>query len=489
MNRLSDRFNMSPDFAWTIKNGYVKKDIKSGLGIIKQREGVAKFNTVTFTNACKYVYEAKWNAGGVDVIIREGTRWAKYDGVDTFEDFDTGRASGVRGMCAMFANQLIMVDGGVPRKSTSAYVVSNLSADGAMPTDSSAVHVHQHKVWLNSDSAPMLAYYSKTDSANAADSWSAANDAGYLDFSKILPTGDKLIGFYTFAQALLVFVFKRYAVVYSCGTDPANFAIQQVIPLNCISGHGIQQIGNDLAVASQEGVNSFRSSLSNQDLDLDDLSKYIAPLYREYITPLNDKGIVSFGYSHALNHLYCCIPGTEHTILVYSLDIQNFVGIWTGYDCYSICERVNGSMLVGGTGYVYTMNSGADDDGVAIDFRVEFPGLYAKDADHNKAFRQIEGLARHDGSPLLQIDYSYSTALDDAFTPLQIQFTSSGGLWDESDWDTTSWAGGNIERFLNSGLLGRGKQIIPTLSNSVLGATIEIPYLIFRYNTEGRKIR
>lgn len=241
MNRVSDRLNASPEFAWYIGNGYVKKDVKTGLGIMVQRNGIAKFNTVTFTNACKYIYEPKWDAGGTDVIIREGTRWAKWDGVDTFDDLDTGRADGVRGQCAMFANQLIMVDGATPRKCTAAYVVSDLSADGAMPTDSNAVHVHQHKVWLNSAANPMKAYYSKTDSANAADSWSAAGDAGYLDFSKILPYGDKLLGFATFSEMFLIFIFTRHVIVYTAGTDPSAFAIQQVIQLNCISGHGVDR--------------------------------------------------------------------------------------------------------------------------------------------------------------------------------------------------------------------------------------------------------
>ena len=50
MNRLSDRFSTSPDFAWFIKNGYIKKDIKTGNGILKQRLGITKLNTVTFSN-------------------------------------------------------------------------------------------------------------------------------------------------------------------------------------------------------------------------------------------------------------------------------------------------------------------------------------------------------------------------------------------------------------------------------------------------------
>lgn len=492
MNRVSSRLNMSPEFAWNIPNGYIKKDVKSGLGVIKQRSGITKYNTVGFTNPCQYIYEAKWNAGGTDTIIREGTRWAKFDGVNTFADFDTGRASGVRGMAAMFGNELVMVDGGIPRKSTAAYSLSALSVDANMPQDSTAVHVHQHKVWLNSDSNPMKAYCCKTDSANGATSWTGTTDAATLDFSRILPAGDRLIGFETFGEALLIFLFEKVAVIFNCGTDPTQFALQQILPISCLSGHAVKQIGNDLAVASKEGLNSGRSSITSQDLDTDDLSKYIAPLYQELINPLSDPHVISTEFSHALNHLYIAIPGTNPTILVYSVDIQNFVGVWTGYDCFSLCELRNRTMLVGGTGYVYTMNSGTSDDGMAISFSYDFPFLYDKDPNSNKAFRQIEGLVVHDGNPLLTIDYSYATdILSGAQATLNEQFTSSGVQWDSDDaiWDMASWAGSSATPFLDSGMLGRGKYMALSLGQRALNATVEIPYIILRYKKEGIKIR
>lgn len=491
INRLSSRMNMSPEFAWDIVNGYIGKDIKTGLGVIRQRAGIEKFNTVTFTNACKYIYEPKWAAGGTDIFIREGTRWAIFDGVDTFDDLDTGRTDGVRGMAAMFDNQVIMVDGGIPRKCIANYEVSNLSADEAMPQDATAVHSHGHKVWLNSIANPMKAYYSKTDSANAADSFSAAGDAGNIDFSKILPFGDRLIGFATFAEVFLIFIFVKYVVVYEAGATPANFAIRQIIPLNCISGHGVQQIGDDLAICSQEGVNSFKSSLASQSLDTDDISKYVAPLYREYITPMADRTVVSVAFSHRLNHLYICIPTTEPTILVYSVDIQNFVGVWTGYKCHSIFERQDGTMLVGGDGYVYKMNSGTSDDGTAIKFNYDFPFLYAKEPSVNKAFRQIEGLCVHDGSPILGIDYFYSTDALSGTSPIQIPFASVGVQWDSAEavWDEATWAGGGTDRFLSSDMVGRGKQMALSLSNYVKDAKVEIPYVILRYSEEGIKVR
>lgn len=650
MNRLSSRLSMPIDFAWDIHNGYIKKDLKTGLGVIKQRFGISKFNSTTFTNACKYIFEAKWNGGGKDIIIREGTRWAKYDGVDSFDNLDTGRTSGVRGQAVMFDNEIIMADGAYLRKCTSGYTVSNLlpaggvktvsvntqgsgyyigdiltlvqtggsdatvtvatvdnfgavltvsvatsgkgysaatglsttvnansgairtvsigsggsgytvgdiltiaggsggtvkvttvnsgavtsvdivtaghnySVDEALattggtgtgctidvdatggtgalisiltlcdndqPSKVSKVHVHQHKVWCNDDDNPMEARYLKTDSANQADSFSAANDAGTLDFSKILPNGDKLLGFATFAEVFLCFIFTRYVVVYSCGTDPTEFSLKQIIPVNCISGHAVKQVGNDLAICSLEGVNSLKSSMANQDLDIDDLSKYIAPLYKELISSVSNTELISAGFSHNLNHLYIGIPSTEPTILVYSIDIGNFVGRWTGYKCHSFCERVDGTMLVGGDGYVYEMNTGTNDDGEIINFSYDFPAIYGKSASLNKAFRQIEGLAESDGSAIVNVDYKYATTnLSTIKAPLILNFTSQGTLWDTAYWDTFYWAGSTIQRFLSSDLLGRGKALLLTLSNNTLDTNIEIEHLILRYAPEGIKIK
>lgn len=648
---------MPAGFAWDIHNGYIKKDIKTGLGVIKQRSGIKKFNTVDFTDICKFIYEAKWNGGGKDVIIRKGTGWYKWDGVDSFDSLDTGRTDGVRGQAVMFDNELIMADGGLLRKCTSAYSVSNLLPAGGVKTVSvntqgsgyyigdileiiqsgvaeddraevtvvtvdnfgavltvevtkagkthsvdtglstsvqensgairgtvsiasggsgyvvgeiltiaggtggtvkvttvssgvvtaielltaghnytaesgltttsdkdgtgctltisatggsgclisitalhdddqpshvSAVHVHNHKVWCNDDDNPMEARYLKTDSANQADSFVAENDAGILDFSTILPNGDKLLGFATFAEKFLVFIFTRYAVIYDAGTDPTAFNLRQIIPLNCISGHGVKQVGNDLAVCSLEGVNSFRSSLANQDLDIDDLSKYIAPLYRELIGQTTSTEDVSVGFSHDLNHLYIGIPALEHTILVYSVDIQNFVGRWTGYDCYCFCERLDGTMLIGGEGYIYEMNVNTNDDGEVISFQYDFGALYAKSGGQNKSFRQFEGLVTHEGSPILTLGYSYVTLnLSDVKTPITIPLASEGVEWDSTEavWDSASWAGSTAERILSSNLLGRGKALLLSLSNNVLDSSVEIPYLILRYKREGIKIR
>jgi hypothetical protein len=482
--------NMEEGFAWDIRNGYIKRDEKSGEGVIAQRQGITKLNTTTFTNACKCVAEIKWKSGSLDTIIREGTRWAKYNSsTRTFDNLDTSRGSGNRGMVVMFNNELIMVDGGIPRKSTSAYVVSNLSTDAAMPQDSTAVHVHDYRVWLNSPAEPMKAYGSKYASANAADSWSAVDDAIVLDHSQILPSGDRLLGYKTFAEKFLLCIFTRYVVVWTTGPDTdTDFVVQQVIPLNCASIHGVAQVGNDLAIPSLEGLNSFKSSLANQDLDIDDLSKYISPLYRDTIGQLSDVTEIVGAYSHALNHYYLCVPTTTHQIFVYSLDIKNFVGVWEGYKVNSICEKIDGTMLVGGDGYVYAMNNGYTDDGTAIDFSYSFPFIYFGSADVNKIVRQIEGLAFCSGSLTMTLNYSWGTTNAQNATWEGITLSVTQSLYRTALYRSSYYrASGNVA-YNTSNILGRGKQFGLTLSVSTSGVNIEIPYLIIRYAREGRKL-
>lgn len=494
LNKLSSRLNMSPEFAWDIRNAYIKKDIKSGLGVITQREGNTKFNTVAFSGKCRFIYEPKWFGGGTDVVIRQDDGWYKFDGVNTFTALDSGRTSDVRGQAVMFGNQLIMADGGKLRKCTSGYTVSDLSADANMPTDSNAVHVHQHKVWTNSAANPMKAYCCKSDSATGATDWTGTSDAATLDFSRILPDGDTLIGFATFSQVYLVFIFQRYIVIFNCGTDPSAFSIQQVVPVDCLSWHTTIQIGNDFAFASLSGVNSLKSAIVNQQLDTDDLSKYIGPYYRDLLSQISDYSTISSGFCSALNHMYVCVPlSGSHTILVYSLDIKNFVGIWNGFDAYSFCERRDGTMLAGGNGYVKIINNGSDDDGTAIAFQYSFPFIYFNDPNRNKAVREFEGIISHQAQSSdfsLNFNYWYGTGNEhQAALTKSINLSANVSLYRQALYRSSYYRASGNTRYLVRGVLGRGKQMALDIYHSVKGAIVEIPYIIVRCKFEGSKIR
>jgi hypothetical protein len=498
MSRITDRLNTSPEFCFDLLNGYVKKDVKSGLGIITQRDGSTKLNTVQLgadygtTKKVRTTFEAKWNGGSTDIIIRAGEAWGKFDGVDTFDSIDTGRSNDVVGQCAMFKNELIMVDGGVPRKMTSAGAVSALSSDGNMPQDSTAVWVHSDKVWLNSAANPMMAYFCKTNSANASTSWTGSTDAGTLDLSTILPEGDTLIGFRTYGATsgnYIALICKKYTVVFAAGANAYDFTLLQYFPTTCLSLNAAAYIGKDLVYPSDNNFTNLTSSQVNQGLDVKSLSLYIEPLYRDLVNSLSDKTQVSGTFNHKLNHYYITfqIPNNFQT-LVYSVDVGNFVGRWTyPYEIYSWCEQLDGTILSGGDGYVYTMNNTANDDGTTVEWKFAMPAVYFGDASRYKKPIQFEALLQNTGTSLdLYLDYWYglSNLTSDKVTK-QISLTNASSFWDVAPWDTSYWDSSGNNLFKTSDLLGIGRMMVIELRHSTKDSQITIPWFLIRFSVEG----
>lgn len=498
LNRTSDKLNAPPDFLYDLLNGYVKKDVKSNQGVIQQRDGSAKLNTVVFdsgdfgsTAKARLLFEAKWAGLSTDVIVRAGTAWGKFDGVDTFDAILTGRADDALGQCAMFKNELIMVDGGVPQKMTAGYVVDALSSDADMPQDSDAVWVHRDKVWLNSQSAPMTAYFCTTNSANGVSSWSGTTDAGTIDLSTVLPVGDRIRAFRTYGgsdSGMIAIICDKYTVIYSAGSNVYTFNFLQYFPSTCLSVNALDYMGNDLAYPSRDSFTSLIASLTNNQLEVKPLSNYITNLWRSLVGQSSDVTHISGVFSHKLNHYYITFPvASNYQTLVYSADIGNFVGRWTyPFEIYSWCERVDGTVLAGGNGYVYTMNTGEQDDGETIEFKMSMPALYFGDAVNYKKPVEFEALVTGSATLDMDIDYWYglSNLVSDKTTKtLSIGATAS--LWDEALWDVSYWdmQGNSLVR--TSDLLGRGKMMFIEIRNNTDSAKLTLYWFRIGYLKEG----
>lgn len=583
MNRRSDRLNTNEQFYFDLLNGYCKKDLSSQLGFILQRDGSAKLNSValdapTFGTNLKVrtVFEAKWYNGGLDVIIRAGTAWGKYNGSDTFTGLDTGRADDVVGQCAMFQNQLIMVDGGIPRKSTAAYAVSNLSEvnngtvtvtiatpavftklshgfvagqalrftttgalptglvvgttyyvisaglttndfevsatvggsavntsgsqsgthtmysfDANMPQDSTAVWVHRDKVWLNSAANPMIASFSKTNSANTGTSWTGATDAGTINLSTILPEGDTLRGFRTVGgtdSGLIALICDKYTVIFEAGANAYTFNFLQYFPTHCISINACDYIGTDLVYPSRDSFTSLAHSTGTNDISVGTLSDLIEPYWRELVSQVTTVTDIQGCYDKTLGLFYVLFPITNnHQILVYSVDIKNFVGRYTyPFTVSSFRYRLNGDMLMGGDGYVYVMNSGTSDDGTAIPWSFKMAGLYFGTPSRNKKPIEYESLLKSTTTMTMYLDYYFTlnTTPSNLLT-ITIDLTGVNVQWDLSLWDVSYWDQSGNVIFRTSDFLGRGRLMFVEMRHATLGANISFPWFLFRYILEG----
>jgi len=506
MNRISDRLNMPKAFLYDLLNGYVRKDVRSGQGVIVQRGGSVKLNSTALgagygaTKTIRLVFEAKWDGGSTDVIIRAGTAYGKFDGSATFDTLTglTGRTDDALAQAAMFKNQLLLVDGGVPQKLTSGYVASALSADANMPQDSDAVWVHRDKVWLNSAANPMKAYFSKTNAATGANDWTGTTDAGTIDLSTVLPTGDRIRGFRTFGgvdSGLIAIICDRYTVIYAAGANTYEFTFVQYFPTTCLSVNAADYVGTDIVYPSRDVLTSLISSQKNQQLDTDSLSKWVEPLYRSLASSVTTSQHISGAFHNAYNLYYINFPVSgNHQMLVYSIDVGNVVGRWTfPFNVFSMCERRNGDMLVGSTSHVYKINvsTAYDDDGTAISFRASYPALYFDRPDRYKKPIDFEALfIAENAEPTVQLDYWFGglgLSQTDT-TSLDIELLSGATLyyWDTALWDVSYWSdvGGSF-LYRTSNLIGRGRFMVMDISQDTDDARLSIDFVKIGYVLEG----
>lgn len=501
MNRRSDRLNMDPSYYYDLLNGFLYKDVESGLGFITQRAGCAKLNATSLTSTGGYgtntkvrtIYEAVWSGGGTDIIIKAGTAWGKYDGVNSFPTLVTGRPDDVVGQAVMFNNTMVLVDGGVPQGVSAAYSVGVLSADAAMPQDATAVWVHSKKCWMNSSANPLKAYYSDTNNCTSATAWSDVSNAGNLDLSTILPVGDRIIGFRTMGgttNMILVIITTQYLVLYLAGADPTAFTLLKYIKNSCLSAQAISYIGADLIYASRNQVTSIFAAYQNNDLEVNSISQWIEPYYRSQIAQLTDPtSQMSAVFDHVLNLWYLTIGITNnYQTFVYSVDVQNFVGRYTyPFNIYAWAARQSGTILSGSDDYVYTMNTGTNDAGTAIPWKLAMPYLYLSLPNRVKKPVEFEVFCQVTSSLTLYLDYWYglSSLATDRQTQ-QINISAAASLWNVAQWNTSYWNQQGNQIYNTPGILGRGRGMFVELRHSTMDAIISIPWFTLRYNIEGR---
>lgn len=495
LNRRADKLNTPPNYYFDLINGYLRKDVQSGLGYITQRAGCSKLNTVALsgygTNTeIRTVFEAVWNSGSKDVIIKAGTAWGKFDGVNSFPTLVTGRTDNVVGQCAMFKNTLILADGGIMQAVSPAYSVGPLSTDPAMPQDSTAVWVHSDKVWANSLSNPLKAYFSDTNNATTSTAWSDSGNAGFLDLSTVLPIGDRILGFRTMGgttQMILVIVTTQYLVLYLAGADPTQFTLLKYINSTCLSAQAISYVGSDLIYAAQNMVTSIFNAYQNNDLEVNGISQWIDPYYRSQIANLSDPtNQIAATFDNQLNHWYLTIGGNQ--TLVYSVDVQNFTGRWTyPFNIYSWCTKQDGAILSGSDNYVYIMNVGTDDAGTAIPWQLTMPALYFDLPNRFKKPIEFEALFQATATLNLTLTYYYDIATEvSASFSKSITINALSSLWDVALWDVSYWDQVGNVLYNTPDLVGRGRAMFIQLSHSTLGALISMPWFVIRYNIEGR---
>lgn len=495
MNRDGDKFNMPLGWIWDALNCHASIT-EDGQGAYQQRSGLTKLNSTVYNSATtkiRVLFQALWDDGTTNIIIRANTAWASYNsGTGAFDDFDAGRTADAKGQIAMFNNNIVYVDGGHPRKANSSLTDSDLSTDATLPDNATAIHVHRHRVWVN-DPDNMQILGSAVDDATSATAFSKAGDSILIDLSYVIPDGDDVLAFRTFADTLLVVFCKNHIVVYDAPEVEANIQLVGMIDVGALGPHAFAEIGNQLVYPARSGVKTFTSSQATQKLDVDDLSAEIAPLYRSYVKLANDELAVCGAFNHSLNHYYLTVNTSTTTseTLVYTLDTKSFSGRYNFHaNPFSMHEANDGTFYIGmDDGHVYSLDSTAtDDSGTTIDFLLEFPYLGVETPHRYKAPIAFDWMIESNATVTLNVTVDYTLGDDDDYSStVQRVLTVDESLWDEAAWDVAKWDESGRKLDKSHDLIGRGRLVGLKIEHSTKGSIVKIIWMALRTILEGEE--
>jgi hypothetical protein len=485
---------MDKEFLWDHRNGYIEVD-KTNRGVLAQRDGISKYNSTVINDSSTKVrklFEARFNGGTNAVIARANDAWYRYSGSD-FTSLDGSRGTDNKGDAVMFSNTLVMVDGGVPRKSDSSWTVSDVSADANMPQDATAVWVHNHRLWMNSSTNKHMVYGSKVDAFTGATDWTGGTDAIQLDMTAVLPFGDEVLGFRTIGDLMLVIFCKKHIVIYDAPTTASDVTIKQVINVGAVNMTPMAQLAKDWVYPTRSGLKNLISSQAYEKFSPKDLTSLIEPLYREYMDDDSDVGALTGTYYNKLDVLFMTFHPTAGNAdtLVYSPKHQNVVSRWQFHaNPYSWLETADGELYIGmDDGFVYKYDkTTATDDGTKVSYAITPASLGVDSLNVYKSPRLLEMLIEADGDVTVSVDYWFG--LNDSSAPTTTKSVSinvSESLWDEAVWDVAEWDGSNRELIRMFGLYGRGRNVNITIRHDTAGTRIKIPYAILKTILLGEK--
>lgn len=354
---------MPPKFGTLYKNCHVSES-----GGVAKNPGYVKVNTAP-GNPLKTGFEYRKKDGTIQTLTAGGGVVYRLDGV-VLTAIKTGLNPDAKVWFAQFSDKVVFGNGvDVPQK----YDGTTVSDLGGLPvsTTFSKPHVHQGRLWWMDTTNRMMAYHS---ALQALEDYTSADNAGYIDFSFVLPRGEELQDILTFVD-LQVFLFKNYVVIYA-GSDPTTGGdyrmVQRIDGVGAIGTGTATEIGTDLLFIHSSGIKSLRQVVAtgNMELGKNISSNIEADIRRELkIDTVNEFAVCHYASKSWVLFL---INGS---VWIYSY-LWKAWGRMVGGDVNGMFLLADGRVfLCGGNGYLYEYGVGYSFDGQEVSTAWEGPWL------------------------------------------------------------------------------------------------------------------
>ena len=455
----------------------------SNSGGVSKNPGYVKVTTSP-GNPLNNGFEYRKNDGTVQILCSGGGIIYKKDG-ESLTPIKTGLDVNARVWFAQFSNYIVFGNGvDTPCK----YDGTTVTVLTTLPTDTQFMkpHVHMGRLWWMCSKNNMQAFHS---ALQAIDDYTTAENAGYIDFSYVLPKGEELQDILTFVD-LQVFMFKNYVVIYS-GSNPTSTStggnysmVQRIEGVGAIGPGTAIEIGTDLIFIHSSGIKSLRQVVStgNMELSTNISSRIEADIRREIqLDTLKQYSVCHYAPK---SWVMFFINGK---VWIYSY-LWKAWGVMTETDIGSMFQLSDGRVyLCGGSGYLYEYGIGWSYDGAEISmswesawFRLSNKGFPAYPTMMEIVFGRgvranVSTMVRYDTAPV---------------SPENIITTSPGiTLMDEAmpgTWDETLYLDAPYEfEIYRVPLFGGGKAVQVIFNNISVDGPIEWQNIVILANTGG----
>lgn len=192
--------------------------------------------------------------------------------------------------------------------------------------------------------------------------------SGFLDLTTVFPKGVDEITGVAAHNGFLVILCRKCIIIYGNAKDPANFALQDLIPnVGCIAKNSVQATGTDLIFLSDRGIMSMGTLISEKSMPQNDLSKNVRDQLLTSLTGIDLDNIKSVYFERDAMYLLT-LPTYNQ---VYCLDMRQRlennacrVTTWQGILPTAFTVTKDRELLMGFNGYLgkytgYTDNGSA----------------------------------------------------------------------------------------------------------------------------------
>jgi len=311
--------------------------------------------------------------------------------------------------------------------------------------------------------------------------------AGSIDLKSVWVYGmDQIEAIEEFNGFLLIFG-KKNIVVYTGPSDPSTMSIQDTVDgTGCAARDSIQNVGTDVIFLSDTGVRSFRKTIQEKSLPLNDISKNVRGVILGHLAA-DTANLVRSVY-HERDGFYILTFPTVGVDYVFDIrqpleDGAFRVTQWDGITPNSWVSTRAGDLLIGQAGVVGKYTGYLDNTStydmvfyspwmkLGGDF-LKFPKKFAVRATGGNAYTLN-----------MQIAYDYNTTYKT--TEVAINSIAIPAEWAVAEWGIAEWSGGSNEVNTQGYMRGSGNIVQLGLLTTINGTSISYQDIKL-YTTKGR---